>query len=350
MNVTKSDIFKKLEQAEDKKKMYYEKGKTLGKKYEIVEDDTLEIGGKKLHRIRSLQYLGDPVAPLLCSTDLRNKWVNPGDLGGYIESEANLDQKGKCWVYDSTIVAENARIMDDAVVGGNSLIQGNAIVKNRAIVDDGCMITGNAVIGGYARVLDKSTITDNCVLELNSSAVRSTLRKNVNLGYCAWAIYSTLDGDIEILKEYEENKNECRIEGSTLTGKVIIKNVYTNAIANSKIKDITLENIESLEINKSHLEFVKLSDNNEIEISNSLLYNSNITGCNYVNIENFIKLEGFGTILENTEITRVRSIEIVDSVLQNFKLYDSDYADITGCTIEHKLIGNQKIFEPGKEV
>ena len=350
MNVTKSDIFKRIEKAEEIEKMYYEKGKALGKKYEIVEDDTLEIGGKKLYRIRSLQYLGDPIAPLLCATDLRNRRVNPGNLGGYIESEENLDQKGKCWVYDSTIVAENARITDDAVVGGNSLIQGNAIVKDKALVDDGCKVSGNAVISGYARVLDKSTIADNCVLELNSLVVRSGLRKNVHLGYCAWIMYSTLDGDIEILKEYEENKNECRIEGSTLKGKIVIRNVYSNAIANSRIEGITMININSLEINKSHLESVKLTNNNEMEITGSLLCNSKIADCNYVNISNYTYSRDYATTLHDTEFVRVKTVEIDNSVLRNLKLFDSDYADISDCTIEDKLIGNQKVYEPGKEV
>ena len=57
------------------------------KKYELVKDDTViveDINECKctLYRIRALKDLDDN--------------VHKGDLGGYIQSEKNLSQKGNC--------------------------------------------------------------------------------------------------------------------------------------------------------------------------------------------------------------------------------------------------------------
>lgn len=71
------------------------------KKYEFT-DETKEWNGRTLHRIRAL-------------FDVRDG-VRAGDLGGWIESEDNLDQSGTSWV------GGNAIVSDDAWVGGNARI------------------------------------------------------------------------------------------------------------------------------------------------------------------------------------------------------------------------------------
>lgn len=50
----------------------------MEKKYELTED-TLEIDGHILHRIKALKDFGD---------------VKKGDLGGFVEKESNLAQEG----------------------------------------------------------------------------------------------------------------------------------------------------------------------------------------------------------------------------------------------------------------
>ena len=59
-------------------------------KYELLENDTKIVFGKKLYRIRALVAIG--------------LYVAAGDLGGYIESEKNLSTTGTCWVFDSATV------------------------------------------------------------------------------------------------------------------------------------------------------------------------------------------------------------------------------------------------------
>ena len=52
------------------------------KKYELT-DETIEVYGTALHRIKALKDFGN---------------VKKGELGGYVESEHNLSQEGNCWV------------------------------------------------------------------------------------------------------------------------------------------------------------------------------------------------------------------------------------------------------------
>ena len=74
------------------------------KKYELT-DETIEVYGTALHRIKALKDFGN---------------VKKGEPGGYVESEHNLSQEGDCWVYG------NAEVYDNAWVCGNAEVCGNA--------------------------------------------------------------------------------------------------------------------------------------------------------------------------------------------------------------------------------
>ena len=92
------------------------------KKYELLTNDTIQIGTTTLYRIKALKDFCD---------------VKAGDLGGYIEKEENLSHEGNCWVYDAVVygnakVYGNARVYDDAVVYGNAWVYGNAVVCGNA--------------------------------------------------------------------------------------------------------------------------------------------------------------------------------------------------------------------------
>ena len=79
-------------------------------KYELVKTDTKQIAGKTLYRIKALVAI--------------NAWVSPGDLGGYIEEEANLSQSGNAWVYSNARVSGNAQVSGNAWVSGNAQVSG----------------------------------------------------------------------------------------------------------------------------------------------------------------------------------------------------------------------------------
>lgn len=62
-------------------------------KYEILQEDFIEVYGEKLYRIRTLKSFAG---------------LDKGELGGYIKMLKNLDQSGNAWVYG------NARVYGDA--------------------------------------------------------------------------------------------------------------------------------------------------------------------------------------------------------------------------------------------
>lgn len=125
------------------------------KKYELITEDAISVGDSTLYRIRALRDFGN---------------VKAGDLGGFVESEANLSQVGDCWIYDEAKVygvarvCENAQVCKNASVGGSARIAGNAWVH------------GNAVVGGYAHVYGVANIHGNA--EISGS---TDIRGNVEV-------------------------------------------------------------------------------------------------------------------------------------------------------------------------
>ena len=90
----------------------------MEKKYKLT-DETINVNGKTLYRIKSLKDFGN---------------VKKGDKGGFVEKEENLSQSGDCWVYDNAKVYNNAKVFDYADIYGNAEIFGNAIVSGNARV------------------------------------------------------------------------------------------------------------------------------------------------------------------------------------------------------------------------
>ena len=93
----------------------------MSKKYEFT-DETITINGIILHRIKAV-------------IDFDRFGVKAGDLGGFIEVEANLSHDGDAWVsgdalvYGNALVSENAKVSGDAWVYGNAKVSGNAKIK-----------------------------------------------------------------------------------------------------------------------------------------------------------------------------------------------------------------------------
>ena len=90
------------------------------KKYELVLDDSIEVFGTKLYRIRALIAFGA---------------IAVGQLGGYVQSEANLAQvSGNAWVsgdaqvYGDAWVSGDARVYGDARVSGDAQVYGDAAI------------------------------------------------------------------------------------------------------------------------------------------------------------------------------------------------------------------------------
>jgi hypothetical protein len=78
--------------------------------------------------------------------------VKKGDIGGRVESEANLSQEGNCWVSKNSYVVDNARVYEDAIVDGCYRIAGNAQVFGQARLTGGLLLHGTAKISGNMKL------------------------------------------------------------------------------------------------------------------------------------------------------------------------------------------------------
>lgn len=125
------------------------------KKFELVENLTLYHNGGLLYRIRALKNFGD---------------VKKGDIGGWVESEKNLSQKGLCWIYDDAKVSdkarvsENARVMDLAVVDSNACVYGTAGVCDLSHITDYATVRGNSIVRDKSCVMEFGLVDDHAFL------------------------------------------------------------------------------------------------------------------------------------------------------------------------------------------
>ncbi len=118
-------------------------------KYELLQDDKIEVSGHILYRIKALKdFFG----------------AKAGDLGGYIEGESNLSHEGTCWVYDNARVCGDAYVYDNARVCGDARVCDNAYVCDNACVYGNARVCGNACVCGDARVCGDAYVYNNaCV-------------------------------------------------------------------------------------------------------------------------------------------------------------------------------------------
>ena len=163
------------------------------KKYELT-GETEEIGGKILHRIRAL-------------IDIPEHDVKAGDLGGWIEAERNLSQKGAAWVADearvtglslvtgNALVMGNARVMGKARVTGLSLVAGNALVMGNANIINTARVTGAALVTGNACVRGAAWVTGNAHIMNSADYITINTIKNCN---DATTFYRGKDGGIYV--------------------------------------------------------------------------------------------------------------------------------------------------------
>ena len=78
--------------------------------------------------------------------------VKAGDLGGWIESDKNLDQDYTAWVTDEAMVYGKASVAEEALVSGHAQVFGEAIVTGGAVVTDNARIFGDAFILDFVKI------------------------------------------------------------------------------------------------------------------------------------------------------------------------------------------------------
>ena len=118
----------------------------INKKYELIKSDKTTPKGRPLFRVKAKMDIGYS--------------IKKGDLGGYIEKEANLSVSGNAWLSGNAQVSGNARVSGDAQVSGNAWVSGDAQVSGDA------WVSGNARVSGDAWVSIRADITTNIDFEI----------------------------------------------------------------------------------------------------------------------------------------------------------------------------------------
>lgn len=130
----------------------------MNKKYELVKDDYIVYYDNKLFRIRALKDF----------QTVNGRTVKVGDLGGYVQSEMNLNQGGNCWVADDAKVFDKARVLDNAYVGDNAKVYDSGMVFGNACIYDSTNVFGHAVVLNNACMYHSAGISDNAKLSDNA--------------------------------------------------------------------------------------------------------------------------------------------------------------------------------------
>ena len=148
----------------------------MRKKYELT-NEKIDIGTDIFYRVRALKNFHN---------------VKAGDLGGCVESEANLSHYGNCWISTRTYVYGNARIYGDAYVSGIA-IYGNSWTMQ--ILNT--MVSGNARIYGDAKVYGCNWIGENAHIYGNAYICGNGSMRicgNIKLNHGTWSQCVKING------------------------------------------------------------------------------------------------------------------------------------------------------------
>jgi hypothetical protein len=117
--------------------------------------------------------------------------LKTGEIGGWLESAANLSSYGECWVHPDAMVFENGYVCVDAHVRDNARVFGDAKIQGYASVRE------NALVHGYSEISGASCISGNCILSDCIVGHDATITQNCRISN-ARISYATIMGNTVI--------------------------------------------------------------------------------------------------------------------------------------------------------
>lgn len=127
------------------------------KKYRLTAE-TMRFDGVMLHRIKALKDFGN---------------VEAGELGGWVESEKNLSQKGNCWIAINAKAYANAYIYGNAILTWNAIACENTSIYGNAFISDESVTRGFTHLYGNVEVYGKSVIDGDAKLFGNVKVINA---------------------------------------------------------------------------------------------------------------------------------------------------------------------------------
>ncbi|WP_171299692.1 polymer-forming cytoskeletal protein [Enterococcus cecorum] len=216
----------------------------MNKKFELIKNDYISLDNCTLYRIRALIDFHD---------------VSAGDLGGYIEKEANLSQEGNAWVYD------NARVFGDAKICSDAKVRDNAWVYDDAYISDNARVYGNAKVYGDTYVCDNAWVYDDAII-CGQAIVRSCVHDNAkvygdacvfgNAIICGDAVIAER-GDYIVFKNswssgryftYTKSNKMWRVGCFYGTGEELVKKAYADSEKSGKRYELYVNLVREMEL------------------------------------------------------------------------------------------------------
>lgn len=149
----------------------------MGQKYVLQEHYwTFFTKSGQQHNVRRVKAVKS-----FCLTN--GTLIHPGDIGGYVESIANLSQDGNCWVTKDAMILDSAYVCDDALISGEAVVHGSSLVKGRAQVReyanvrDKATVSGYGVVGGHVIVQGTLVVHDLCETDAQLEQLRREQEK-----------------------------------------------------------------------------------------------------------------------------------------------------------------------------
>ncbi|MCK0441198.1 hypothetical protein MUG78_17505 [Gordonia alkaliphila] len=119
--------------------------------YEYTGEQKI-VDGMVLRRIRA-------------TTTLIDRGISEGDVGGWIESDSNLIDRG--WVGEDAVVCQGAVVSDDAQVRHRGQVRGTARIRDTAVVYDDAIVT-DAIVADASSVGGDAQVGAGCVLVVDT--------------------------------------------------------------------------------------------------------------------------------------------------------------------------------------
>ncbi|MBG6025917.1 transferase [Proteus columbae] len=153
-------------------------------------------------------------------TLFRIRRIPSGTLGGWIESENNLSQKGDCFIFDDAMVFGDAKITGNTVVKNSAQVYGNAIVKDNSSILGNTKIYGNAFISGNAQVSGSAVVYDNASIMDNAQVSgNAAIYDNAVIKQQAKVSENAIIRGYAQIEENADIGGDVIIEGNTVVSK-----------------------------------------------------------------------------------------------------------------------------------
>lgn len=174
---------------------------------ETIMDTTLIIESpksrRKITRIMAIKSFGN---------------VPAGTIGGFVEFETNLSQKGNCWVDYTSMLLDDSIVMNDAQILNESVIKGTASIYDDAVIDHSS-VAGKCIISDNASIKNESEVTGN--VHIGSNVLISSSMVEGEGKICVPSPNSIDISDTGI-KAHPNNTFDLTYDGETEYGCMII--------------------------------------------------------------------------------------------------------------------------------